>query len=852
MTRRVTCVLALGYGLVMAGGCARTTPVTTAAAPTKPKAKPEAAVAKPAPKPAIKAAAPAPPKPTVTLRPEKAVLEAGDPGIQFLVDEPGSYGGRRDLTSLVSWQVEPSDSASIDAGGYLRPKQSGKVTVRALRDGKPVATSQIQIAGADSRPWDFGADILPILTRYGCNTGGCHGKADGQNGFHLSLFGYDAAGDYQALTHDATGRRILPLDPERSLLLAKATGRVSHGGGQRITPGSDPYLTLLAWVKDGAPEQKGKGHGALVDVRVEPGDVRLDAPGTQQLRVVAKFADGHERDVTRVATYRTNDDNAASVDENTGKAKLIQRAEVDLIVRFKSSVVPTRVATLINPDLKFDFAKLPRRNFIDKELIKRLESLKVPPSPPADDAAFLRRVTLDLTGQYPDTQDVRDFIKDKDPEKRVKLIDGLLASKQFVNFWQIKFGDMLQISQARFNNGAGPYQKWLNERLTTNAPWDQMVRELLTSLGDPANMADGGPVNYALDGMDAKVRAEQTAQRFLAIRMRCAQCHDHPFDVWTQDDYFGMAAFFAKTGQQPVRPGMMGRPVVKVDPNGQVEHLRTRKPAEPRLPGGKSVKVAKDEDPRKSLADWMTKADNPYFARAMANWTWAQLFGKGIADPADDLSRANPPVHPELLDALAKHFVEHKYDLRDLVRTIANSEAYASSSATVPGNERDQRLFSHHVPRPLTAHQMADALAQVTGVPNRFGEARVIRRAIEVNEPSTPSAILDAFGRCARTNGCSAVATPSLSLRQSLLLIGGDVVDAKVGSLNGYLASLLELNLEPNELVETLYLRVLCRPPSEEELSHWTGVLKGASAPREVTEDLFWALLNSREFSFNH
>jgi hypothetical protein len=381
-----------------------------------------------------------------------------------------------------------------------------------------------------------------------------------------------------------------------------------------------------------------------------------------------------------------------------------------------------------------------------------------------------------------------------------------------------------------------------------------MVRELLTSVGDPANMAEGGPVNYALDGIDAKVRAEQTAQRFLGLRVRCAQCHDHPFDIWTQDDYFGLAAFFAKTSQQPLRPGMMGRPVVKVDPKGQVEHLRTKKPAQARLPKGEVVNVAETEDPRKTLADWMTKPDNPYFARAMANWTWAQLFGKGLADPADDLSRANPPVHPELLDALAKHFVDHKYDMRELVRTIATSEAYGLASASVPGNERDLRLFSHHLPRPLTAHQMADAIATVTNVPDRFGQARVRRKAVEVSDPGTPSAILDAFGRCPRTNGCSAVATPSLSLRQALLLIGGDVIEGKVTSLNGYLSEVLESNPPPEtgELVELLYLRVLCRRPTEEELSHWTGILKGSTTPRETTEDLFWALLNSREFAFNH
>jgi len=353
--------------------------------------------------------------------------------------------------------------------------------------------------------------------------------------------------------------------------------------------------------------------------------------------------------------------------------------------------------------------------------------------------------------------------------------------------------------------------------------------------------------------MDPKVAAEQTAQRFLGLRLRCAQCHDHPFDVWTQDDYFGLAAIFARVsrGGPPGAGAMMNRPRVGIDPKGTIEHLRTRKPAEMRLLDHQVVEVEGEDDPRKALADWITRPDNPYFARAAANWVWGQFYGRGIAEPADDLSRANPPVHPELLDALAKHFVEHKYDLRDLIRTIATSESYGVSSSTIPGNEHDTRLFSHHLPRPLTAHQMADALAQVTGAKLRFGVLGV-RKAIEIGEPSIASSLLDTFGRCPRVVGCSAIATPALSLRQSLLLIGGDAVDAKVSDLNGYLSNLLIDPIEPGELVELLYMKTLCRPPTAEELSLWSAELKAASSFREAAEDLFWALLNSREFAFNH
>ena len=688
---------------------------------------------------------------------------------------------------------------------------------------------------------------MPVLTRSGCNTGGCHGKADGQNGFHLSLFGYDPAADYLAVTHDAAGRRLDTIAPERSLIVAKALGRTPHGGGPRIKIDSPEYQTLFGWIEAGAPERRGATHGAIQALSIEDGDLRLDEPGPRQLRVVARYADGHHRDVTRLASYRVNDDSAATI-EPTGRAVLLRRAETDLIVRYPSQVASARLATLINPDLAFDFAKLPRRNFIDEELYKRLESLKVPPSPRAGDAAFLRRVSLDLTCEQPDPDQVREFLADTDPEKRVKLVDRLMKSAEFWSFWEIKLGDMLQISSARLGNGSAKYQAWIEECLKKNTPWDEVVRTLLTATGDPIKE---GPANYALDGIDAKTQAEQTAQRFLGLRLRCAQCHDHPFDVWTQDDYFGLAACFAKV-QRSGGGGMMGKTLIKIDPKGAVEHLRTKRPAAPRLLNNQPVLVAETDDPRKTLADWMTAPENPYFARAMANWTWAQFFGKGLADPADDLGRSNPPVHPELLDALARHFIRHGFDLRDLIRTIAVSEAYGVSSAPVPGNERDLRLFSHQIPRPLTAHQMADALAQATGVPNRFPDRHRGTKAIQIHDPAVKSTILDTFGRCARTIGCASVATPPLSLRQSLLTIGGDVVESKVSNLQGYLASTLELNPEPEELVENMYLRTVCRFPTRDEAEHWSKELKSVPARREAAEDLFWALLNSREFAFNH
>jgi Protein of unknown function (DUF1553)/Protein of unknown function (DUF1549) len=853
MTRRSQVALGFLPVLLLASGCGSSPKPATSAAP--PTSSHEVGVAPT--NPSATASPTKTPIASLSIVPTAARIEPGDPGLQLLVSAKVTAGRPGELDQVPVWSTDPAGIVQVDGEGYVRPIKPGKAKVTAARGGAS-ASAEVEVASstASSRPWDFAADVVPILTRAGCNTGGCHGKADGQNGFHLSLFGYDPEGDHRAITRDASGRRVSPFSPDDSLILRKASGSTPHEGGQRIAPGSEAFQVVREWIAAGAPESRGKVHGGITSLRVEPFDLRLDGPGTASVRVVAQFADGHTRDVTRLAQFKINDDSAASVTPE-GRVTLLRRAETDLIVRYGSQVVASRISTVINPDLKFDFGTLPRKNVVDAELFKRLGALKVPPSPRATDAAFLRRVTLDLTGQQPDTAAVREFLSDTDPDKRAKKVDELLKREDFVRFWQIKLGDMLQISQARFGAGAGPYNAWLGRRLKENAPWDAMVRELLTSLGDPATR-DGGPINYALDGIDPKVAAEQTAQRFLGLRLRCAQCHDHPFDVWTQDDYFGLAAIFAKVGRNAGPGAMMNRPRVSIDPKGSIEHLRTKKPAEMRLLDHSPVKVADKDDPRKSLADWMTRPDNPYFARAAANFVWAQFFGRGIAEPADDLSRANPPVHPELLDALAKHFVENKFDLRELIRTVATSEAYGLASTPIAGNEHDTRLFSHHLPRPLTAHQMADALSQVTGVPLMMqysgSTAKVMKKAIEINEPSVANTLLDTFGRCPRTVGCSSVATPSLSLRQSLLLIGGDAVDGKVSSLNGYLSNLLSEPTppDPGDLVALLYFKTLCRPPTDEELSHWSAELKGATSYREAAEDLFWALLNSKEFAFNH
>ncbi|WP_169979262.1 DUF1549 and DUF1553 domain-containing protein [Tautonia rosea] len=806
--------------------------------------------------------APAPadalPVPTLVIEPSSVILPPDAPGLQFLVSQIHPDGTRRDLIQdAISWESSTEDGVQFEGPGYVLPQRSGTETVTAVFPDGTSVSAEVVIERSAERSWDFATDIIPVFTRFGCNAGSCHGKADGQNGFHLSLFGYDPDSDYVALTRDAAGRRLSLTNPETSLLLLKGLGRIPHGGGPALPANSEAARILHGWIEAGAPRHRGEGHGKLASVEVFPKDLRLPEPGTHQVRVVATFDDGLERDVTRLSRFEVRDDATASVDDK-GRVTLLRRAETDLIVRYRTSVISSRIGSRMNPDLEIDFDALPRRNLIDEHLFARLESLNVPPSPPADDATFLRRVSLDLTGQQPRPDQIRTFLEDTDPDRRIKLVDRLMNDPLFVDFWHLKLGDLLQISQARFGNGVYRYNDWVKEQLASNTPWDDFVHTLLTALGNP-NDLNGGPVNYALEGQDARDQAELTAQRFLGLRFRCAQCHDHPFDRWTQDDYYGLAAFFAKVGRGgPGVDGMMATEDVRVNPEGRILHLRTGEPAEPTLPGGAAVSLAVDIDPRTVLADWITAPDNPYFARTAANWAWAQFFSRGLAEPSDDLSDSNPPVHPELLDALAEDFVFHGFDLRHLIRTIATSEAYGLSSRPIPGNEGDTRLFSHQTPRPLTAHQMADALAQATDTELLFNLGRASQgtlrssKAVQISDPAIPSVLLDTFGRCPRVAGCSTVATPTLSLRQALLLVGGNAIDDRISRFDGYLSGLLELEPSHAEIVENLYLRTLCRKPSVEETEYWASLLDESDSVRDASEDLFWALLNSREFAFNH
>lgn len=785
--------------------------------------------------------------PTVNanLKPQKNPLT-----LHLKLNDPGVNGPLiPELTQINQWLLIEGSSVWVDQNQLIQPIKAGHSRLEAkASDGQ---TQTLEVDVAEPEGIDFSNDIVPILTRQGCNSGGCHGRLDGQNGFKLSLFGYAPSDDYLAIVRGGLGRRIDRINPQESLFLKKATGQVPHGGGQVLATTSADFHRLLRWVKTGALESSYKKR-SLKSLRLVPDLILAEKPASFQVHAFVEFDDGSSRDVSSWATWRTLDDRIASIDA-FGRGSALEPGETHLVVRFGTLVQTLPVRFSGTPLLSGSYDVLDSESNIDILVAKHLKSLQIAPSGLADDATYLRRVTLDLVGRLPEPAEIRRFVKDQSPEKRSLVVAGLLEDADFQKFWSLKLGDLLQASTARQGNAAAFYLLWIQDQLSKELAWDKMVRALLTTRGDPSTR-DQAAASYSLVNVDPVLASQLTAQRLLGVRMRCAQCHDHPFDVWTQTQAHSFAAFFAKvrpTG--PTNGQMMARPQISYFPQGEVRHPRTGALLSPQVFYGKQPEIKPDSDPLPALADWMTSPENPLMARAFVNWLWSQFFATGLVDPVDDLSAANPPSHPEVLEALSKRFQELNYQIKPMITEILKSRVYQLSSKPISGNQLFSRLNAFQAPRPLTAQQLADALAKSTGVPNRFNNKPTGTRAVEIQDPAVASSLLDTLGRCDRTEICSSSSpASSLNLRQSLIWIGSDTVDAKVGALSGYVRQLLDLQPEPEEIIENLYLRTLCRYPSADESKHWSRIIQESDSQPETVEDIFWALLNSREFLFNH
>jgi hypothetical protein len=786
---------------------------------------------------------------------------AGQDAMQQLLVTGHYAGGHvRDLTRAVTYRASPAGIVDVDPTGLVTPRKEGTAIIEArMSDGYSAKTTVTVRNLEEDVPINFPNEIVPIFTRFGCNAGGCHGKASGQNGFKLSLLGFEPAEDYEYLVKEARGRRLTPSAPEHSLLVRKATGLMAHGGGRKMDVDS-PYARLLVrWIKQGAPY--GRPDDATVrSIEVLPRDRVVERGGEQQLKVVARFSDGSMRDVTRMAQFEPNQPDLADVSENGLVRFKRAPGRVAVMARFQSHVAVFR-ATL---PLGAPVAALPRpRTFIDDLVFKQWKELGLPPSDVCDDATFIRRVTIDLAGRLPTKEETEDFVAGKDVDKHDKLVDRLLASVDHADYFANKWSAVLRNRRAGANEDTMPtfaFHAWIKESIHKNKPYDQFVREVLTATGEEGKSP---PVVWYRELKDAASQVEDAAQLFLGQRIGCARCHHHPLEKWSQEDYWGMVAFFAQAKVTiPPPPKKRGRGKnAKLDPRkpASVAHVpgiaqainpRTNKPVKPTGLGGRPMDIPPAVDPRGKLVEWMVQKDNPFFARTAVNRYWKHFLGRGLVDPEDDMRVTNPASNPELLDALARHFTESKYDVKRLVRAICTSHVYRLSAVPNRYNAEDRQSFSRFVPRRLTAEVLLDAIDEVTLARTTFPGAPPNARAVQLPDNMFDSYFLSVFGRPDAASACECERSGEASLAQSLHMMNSAEILAKA---SGPRARELARNKRPlAEKLRELYLIALSRPATKDEVDAMVEHITRSGNGQAAYEDVVWALINTKEFQFNH
>jgi hypothetical protein len=721
-------------------------------------------------------------------------------------------------------------------------------------------------AAERSSPVYFHTDVVPVLTKLGCNSGGCHGKATGQNGFKLSLLGYEPDLDFEALVQEARGRRVFPAVPERSLLLLKATGTVAHGGGKRLDVGSEDYRTLLRWIEMGAPPAR-SSDPLLARITVSPERQLFEADDHRQaLRVTAHFSDGSERDVTRQAVYQVNEPDLAEVSD-TGSVQVKDHSGLfAVMVRYADQItvfhgtVPSPKKGAATVALLDAWQKANAHSDVDRLLLAQWKRLGIVPSAPADDAAFLRRATLDICGTLPTPEEVMAYTTDPHSDKRARLIDRLLDRPEYASFFALKWGDILRnrgrgYSTSQQRPGTALFAGWIRDSLADNKPYDRFVSEILTASG---SQELNPPTVWYRTVRTTPEYVESVAQAFLGIRIQCAQCHHHPAERWSQADYYGLAAVFARVGR---KGGFADAEVptaetIYLADEGEVVHPRTGQVMRPRPPGGPDFDLSRYDDPRHSLARWITAPDNPYFARTMANRLWGHFFGRGIIHPIDDARSTNPPSNPELLDALTRDFVAHRYDVKHLIGVICTSVAYGLSSVPNESNKDDVQSFARYYPRRLPAEVLLDAFGQVLQAPTKFksvaGDFPRGTRAIDLPDEAVPSHFLDVFGRPARNSACECERVDAPALGQTLELISSAEIQEKLTADRGYVAQLADNQKSHDDNVSAIFLRVFARPPRDRERAAAVKFLEAQSNRKEAYASLLWSLLATNEFLFNH
>ncbi len=707
----------------------------------------------------------------------------------------------------------------------------------------------------------FRRDVMPVFFRAGCNSGSCHGAARGKDGFRLSLFGYDPDGDYFRLTQQLVGRRVDVAVPEQSLLLAKAAGKVTHTGGQLFTEGSPYYRTLLRWIEAGAPADADDVPEAVAIEMTPPRMVFDGVKRAQAMSVTARYSDGSTRDVTSLARFSSNNTTTATIDED-GRVQAGRRGDTFVFARFNRFTIGAEVVVLPT-ESGFQWPEVKPSNYIDDLVFARLKKLHLAPSELCTDEQFLRRAYLDLIGLPPTVEEYRRFLANPSPDRRTQLVDELLKRDEFADLWAAKWGEALKIlgvgytPHASDEKAAEAYHEWIRDQMARNAPLDEFVRAQLTAKG--SNLVDG-PVNL-YTSLPQSVKfvpkdfAQDFAQLFTGIRIQCAECHNHPFDRWTMDDYYGLVSCFTgvtrKPGSEPREFYIYND--ASAPPS---KHLLDDRPVPARVLGGLAP-VPSGQDPRVALADWLTGLDNPYFARNLANRIWAHFLGRGIIEPVDDLRVSNPPSNGELMDGLADHLVRSKFDLRALARDICTSRTYQASVVPNATNADDDRQFSRATLRRLRSDVLLDAFSLVTGADSRFDNFPSGTRAVQYYPrigspvPTAGSYFLQTFGRSPRATVCACESRNESTLSQALHLIGGEAINAKLAE-GKLVPGLIKGKPDPAAIVEELYIRALSRKPTEAELRVMLGLVGDRPEDRQAYDDILWALLTSSEFQFNH
>lgn len=755
-----------------------------------------------------------------------------------------SNGITRDVTEQAEWKLSNNKLVRRDRH-TLYPQADGTTQLTVSFAGQ---TKQIPVTvakAAEDRPISFKLDVMPVFMKAGCNTGSCHGAARGKDGFQLSLFGYDPDGDHYRITREQLGRRVDLAVPEASLMIEKSIGAVPHTGGKRFDADSELNQTLLEWISKGTPQDPAD-QAICTSIELYPEQGVLDGTGaTQQLVVVANYSDGTTRDITSLAAFFSNNDTAATVSD-AGLVTAGERGEAFVMARFDVHTVGSQFLSLPK-GLKYEQKPTKPVNYIDELVDNKLKKLRMYPSEICSDEEFLRRVYIDLVGLLPTYEEYTAFLQDSDPEKRSKKVDELLQRKEFTEVWVSKWAEWLMMRSSNLvsQKSIFLYYQWLVDQIANNVPMDQMVRDILASTGGTFTTPQTN--FYEIERDQLKI-AENVAQIFMGMQIQCAQCHNHPFDRWTQDDYYNFAAFFSQVGRK--RGEDYREQIIFNRGGGEVKHPVTGKNATPVFLGGGPADT-KGKDRRAVLANWLASPENPYFAKNFANRVWHHFFGIGIIDPVDDVRISNPATNPELLDTLAQKFTEYNYDFRKLVRDICVSNTYQRTTRRNESNKTDELNFAHQTVRRIKAESMLDIISQVTQTKDDFPKLPVGARAVQIADGRTSTYFLTTFGRASRETACSCEVKMEPTLSQALHLMNGDTVNNKMRQ-GGLLKKLKDEGLKPAEIVDRLYVICLSRHPTQEENEALAPLFSEGANVDQGLEDVYWALLNSREFLFNH